>query len=160
MVGRGQSFDIVDPKLQGQFQAEDVDYVLTAALKCVDFNAVKRPKMAQVIRMLETDDLVARVSPADLFSVDSIILAVSVDCLSYGVRILEEQSPLIPQGDSSFSSLRSGSPNTVRSASPGSRSGVSPRSASPRGQPISPTAASDRGNRIAKQAMSMSCRTK
>eukprot|EP00850_Spirogloea_muscicola_P009843 SM000056S17961 [mRNA] locus=s56:346881:347610:+ [translate_table: standard] len=131
MVGRGQSFDIVDPKLQGQFQAEDVDYVLTAALKCVDFNAVKRPKMVQVIRMLETDDLVAR-----------------------------EQSPLIPQGDLSFNSLRSGSPNTVRSASPGSRSGVSPRSASPRGQPISPTAASDRGNRIAKQAMSMSRRTK
>lgn len=64
MVGNRKSEVVVDPKLPEMPSSKALKRALLVALRCVDPDATKRPKMGHVIHMLEADDLLIRdVSP-------------------------------------------------------------------------------------------------
>lgn len=60
MVGSRKSEEVVDPKLPEMPSSKALKRVLLVALRCVDPDATKRPKMGHVIHMLEADDLLSR----------------------------------------------------------------------------------------------------
>lgn len=60
MVGSRKSEEVVDPKLPKMPASKALKRVLLVALRCVDPDATKRPKMGHVIHMLEADDLLFR----------------------------------------------------------------------------------------------------
>lgn len=57
MVGSRKSEEVVDPKLPEMPSSKTLKRILLVALRCVDPDAQKRPKMGHVIHMLEADDL-------------------------------------------------------------------------------------------------------
>lgn len=60
MVGNRKSEQVVDPKLPEMPASKALKRILLVALRCVDPDATKRPKMGHVIHMLEADDLLVR----------------------------------------------------------------------------------------------------
>ncbi|KAL6982072.1 non-specific serine,threonine protein kinase [Sarracenia purpurea var. burkii] len=60
MVGNRKSEEVVDPKLSEKPASKALKRVLLVALRCVDPDSSKRPKMGHVIHMLEADDLLIR----------------------------------------------------------------------------------------------------
>ncbi|OWM64266.1 probable serine/threonine-protein kinase At1g01540 [Punica granatum] len=60
MVGDRRAEEVVDPKLPDMPASKALKRVLLVALRCVDPDATKRPKMGHVIHMLEADDLLFR----------------------------------------------------------------------------------------------------
>ncbi|XP_044503355.1 probable receptor-like protein kinase At2g42960 [Mangifera indica] len=56
MVGTRRAEEVVDPSLEVKPTARPLKRVLLVALRCVDPDADKRPKMSQVVRMLEADE--------------------------------------------------------------------------------------------------------
>ncbi|KAK8509649.1 hypothetical protein V6N12_001731 [Hibiscus sabdariffa] len=60
LVGNRKSEEVVDPKLPEKPASKALKRALLVALKCVDPDATKRPKMGHVIHMLEADDLLFR----------------------------------------------------------------------------------------------------
>ena len=60
MVGNRKSEQVVDPKLPEMPPSKALKRILLVALRCVDPDATKRPKMGHVIHMLEADDLLIR----------------------------------------------------------------------------------------------------
>lgn len=60
MVGNRKSEEVVDPKLPEMPSSKALKRILLVALRCVDPDAQKRPKMGHVIHMLEADDLLFR----------------------------------------------------------------------------------------------------
>ncbi|XP_047342017.1 probable serine/threonine-protein kinase At1g01540 [Impatiens glandulifera] len=60
MVGNRKSEEVVDPKLPHMPSSKALKRVLLVALRCVDPDAQKRPKMGHVIHMLESEDLMCR----------------------------------------------------------------------------------------------------
>lgn len=60
LVGERRSEDIVDPKILEKPSSKLVKRALLVALRCVDPDAVKRPRMGHVIHMLEMEDLIFR----------------------------------------------------------------------------------------------------
>jgi len=48
---------LVDAELQGNFDAEEVEEVIQVALLCTQGSPMERPKMSEVVRMLEGDGL-------------------------------------------------------------------------------------------------------
>ncbi|XP_044501780.1 probable serine/threonine-protein kinase At1g01540 [Mangifera indica] len=60
MVGDRKSEEVVDPKLPEMPASKVLKRVLLVAVRCVDPDATKRPKMGHVIHMLEADDLFVR----------------------------------------------------------------------------------------------------
>ncbi|KAI3796537.1 hypothetical protein L1987_39212 [Smallanthus sonchifolius] len=57
MVGIRKSEHVADPKLPEMPSSKALKRILLVALRCVDPDAQKRPKMGHVIHMLEADDL-------------------------------------------------------------------------------------------------------
>ncbi|KAK4266889.1 hypothetical protein QN277_023752 [Acacia crassicarpa] len=57
MVGNRKAEQVVDPKLPKMPSLKALKRALLVALRCVDPDATKRPKMGHVIHMLEADDL-------------------------------------------------------------------------------------------------------
>ncbi|XP_024993116.1 probable serine/threonine-protein kinase At1g01540 isoform X2 [Cynara cardunculus var. scolymus] len=57
MVGNRKSDEVVDPKLPEMPSSKALKRLLLVALRCVDPDAQKRPKMGHVLHMLEADDL-------------------------------------------------------------------------------------------------------
>ncbi|XP_076948761.1 putative serine/threonine-protein kinase At1g01540 [Bidens hawaiensis] len=57
MVGNRKSDEVVDPKLPEMPSSKALKRILLVALRCVDPDATKRPKMGHVLHMLEADDL-------------------------------------------------------------------------------------------------------
>ncbi|XP_014498218.1 probable serine/threonine-protein kinase At1g01540 isoform X1 [Vigna radiata var. radiata] len=57
MVGNRKSEEVVDPKLPEMPSSKALKRALLIALRCVDPDATKRPKMGHVIHMLEADDM-------------------------------------------------------------------------------------------------------
>ncbi|MBA0688754.1 hypothetical protein Goari_006521, partial [Gossypium aridum] len=57
MVGNRKAEEVIDPKLPVMPASKALKRVLLVALRCVDPDATKRPKMGHVIHMLEADDL-------------------------------------------------------------------------------------------------------
>ncbi|KAL2233861.1 probable serine/threonine-protein kinase At1g01540 [Sesamum indicum] len=60
MVGNRKSEEVVDPKLPERPASKVLKRVILVALRCVDPDAQKRPKMGHVIHMLESEDLLSR----------------------------------------------------------------------------------------------------
>ncbi|XP_010427508.1 PREDICTED: probable serine/threonine-protein kinase At1g01540 isoform X2 [Camelina sativa] len=60
MVGNRRSEEVVDPKIPEPPTSKALKRVLLVALRCVDPDANKRPKMGHIIHMLEAEDLFYR----------------------------------------------------------------------------------------------------
>ncbi|XP_042051880.1 probable serine/threonine-protein kinase At1g01540 [Salvia splendens] len=60
MVGNRKSEEVADPKLPERPASKALKRLLLAALRCVDPDAQKRPKMGHVIHMLESEDFHSR----------------------------------------------------------------------------------------------------
>lgn len=56
MVTNRNAEGVLDPRLQEKPSSRALKRALLVALRCVDPNAQKRPKMGHVIHMLEADD--------------------------------------------------------------------------------------------------------
>ncbi|EPS65102.1 hypothetical protein M569_09677, partial [Genlisea aurea] len=56
MVGNRRAEEVVDPNLEIKPSTRALKRALLVALRCVDPDSEKRPKMSQVVRMMETDD--------------------------------------------------------------------------------------------------------
>lgn len=56
MVSNRNSEGVLDPKLPDKPSSRALKRTLLVALRCVDPNAQKRPKMGHVVHMLEADD--------------------------------------------------------------------------------------------------------
>lgn len=52
----GHLEDLVDPNLDGNYDRDEMFRVIETAAACVRHSAVKRPRMAQVVRALESED--------------------------------------------------------------------------------------------------------
>ncbi|EPS58181.1 hypothetical protein M569_16635, partial [Genlisea aurea] len=60
MVGNRKSEEVADPKLREKPVSKSLKRVILVALKCVDPDAQKRPKMGHVVHMLESEDMISR----------------------------------------------------------------------------------------------------
>lgn len=60
MVTNRNAEGVLDPKLPEKPSSRALKRALLVALRCVDPNAQKRPKMGNVIHMLEADDFTFR----------------------------------------------------------------------------------------------------
>lgn len=60
MVSNREAEGVLDPRLAEKPSLRSLKRTLLVALRCVDPNAQKRPKMGHVIHMLEAEDLVSR----------------------------------------------------------------------------------------------------
>ncbi|XP_051132665.1 probable serine/threonine-protein kinase At1g01540 isoform X2 [Andrographis paniculata] len=60
MVGDRRSEEVVDPKLPKQPPSKALKRVILVALRCVDPDAQKRPKIGHVINMLESENLLSQ----------------------------------------------------------------------------------------------------
>ncbi|KAK4487142.1 hypothetical protein RD792_006457 [Penstemon davidsonii] len=56
MVGNRRAEEVVDPNLEVKPSVRALKRALLVALRCVDPDSEKRPKMSQVVRMLESDE--------------------------------------------------------------------------------------------------------
>lgn len=72
---------VLDPKLPEKPSSMELKRILLVALRCVDPDSVNRPKMGQVINMLEIDDFPYR----DV----SILLLLLLSCKSFSVRVAD-----------------------------------------------------------------------
>lgn len=60
MVGTRRAEEVVDPKIEPKPATRALKRALLVALRCLDPDSEKRPKMSQVVRMLESDDQLFR----------------------------------------------------------------------------------------------------
>ena len=74
MVGTRRAEEVLDPNLEVKPATRALKHSLLVALRCVDPDAEKRPKMSHVVRMLETDDYPYR---------EVTIFALSCNCMTY-----------------------------------------------------------------------------
>lgn len=63
MVGTRRAEEVVDPNLEVKPTTRALKRALLVALRCIDPDPEKRPKMSQVVRMLEADDVPNREVP-------------------------------------------------------------------------------------------------
>lgn len=56
MVGTRRAEEVVDPNLEVKPTTRALKRALLVALRCVDPDSEKRPKMSHVVRMLEQDE--------------------------------------------------------------------------------------------------------
>lgn len=56
MVGDRRAEEVLDPNLETKPPTRALKCALLVALRCVDPDSQKRPKMSQVVRMLEADE--------------------------------------------------------------------------------------------------------
>ncbi|KAK8923625.1 putative receptor-like protein kinase [Platanthera zijinensis] len=56
MVGSRRSEELIDPSLEAKPSSKALKMALLAALRCVDPDSDKRPKMSQVVRLLEAEE--------------------------------------------------------------------------------------------------------
>lgn len=56
MVGSRRSDEVVDPNIETRPSTRALKRALLSALRCVDPDSNKRPKMSQVVRMLESEE--------------------------------------------------------------------------------------------------------
>lgn len=56
MVGCRCSEEVLDPNIETRPSTSTLKRALLTALRCVDPDAEKRPRMSQVVRMLESEE--------------------------------------------------------------------------------------------------------
>lgn len=60
MVGTKRAEEVADPDLEPKPATRDLKRSLVVALRCLDPESEKRPRMSQVVRMLEADEYPSR----------------------------------------------------------------------------------------------------
>jgi len=68
MVGTRRAEEVVDSNLEVKPPLRALKRTLLVALRCIDPDADKRPKMSQVVRMLEADEYPYREVPFNTLS--------------------------------------------------------------------------------------------
>lgn len=63
MVATKRAEEVVDPSLEVKPTTRSLKRALLVALRCLDHDVDKRPKMSQVVRMLENDEYPFREVP-------------------------------------------------------------------------------------------------
>ncbi|KAM3312339.1 hypothetical protein ACQJBY_032345 [Aegilops geniculata] len=58
MVANRRSDEVVDPHLERRPSTKELKRALLTALRCIDLNAEKRPRMDQVVRMLDSSETI------------------------------------------------------------------------------------------------------
>lgn len=82
MVTNRNADGVLDPKLPEKPSSRALKRALLVALRCVDPNAQKRPKMGNVIHMLEADDFTFReVIFFDFYRSGAFYVLVGVYCI-------------------------------------------------------------------------------
>lgn len=66
MVGNRRAEEVVDPDLEVKPAIRAIKRALLVALKCIDPDPDKRPRMSQVVRMLEAEEFPQREVNNDL----------------------------------------------------------------------------------------------
>ena len=56
MIGNRRAEEVVDPNMDVRPSTRALKRALLTALRCLDPDAGKRPKMSQVVRMLESEE--------------------------------------------------------------------------------------------------------
>lgn len=56
MVGCRRSEEVVDPKIEARPSTRALKRALLIALRCIDPDSDKRPKMSRVVRFLESEE--------------------------------------------------------------------------------------------------------
>lgn len=84
MVASRRSEEVVDPTIETRPSTRVLKRALLTALRCVDPDSEKRPKMGQVVRMLESDDPIPRGVRILVLKQDNRVYP----CLSYILQIL------------------------------------------------------------------------
>lgn len=56
MIGSKRSEEVIDPRFEIRPSTKALKRALLAALRCLDPDYTKRPKMSQVVQMMESDD--------------------------------------------------------------------------------------------------------
>lgn len=84
LVSERRSEEVVDAKILEKPSSKALKRALLVALRCVDPDALKRPRMGHVIHMLEMEDLLFRevyfnAAPFNLF-VNTPTLAILIPC--------------------------------------------------------------------------------
>lgn len=74
MVSNRNSEGVLDPKMSERPSSRALKRTLLVALRCVDPDSLKRPKMGQVIHMLEVDDFPYR----DVSTSSPLVLSLSL----------------------------------------------------------------------------------
>lgn len=91
MVGSRRSEEVVDPNIEVRPSTRALKRALLTALRCVDPDSEKRPKMSQVVRMLESEEYPI---PREV-SFLNFITHVIMDCKFYSC-IGREKDPTFP----------------------------------------------------------------
>lgn len=86
MVGNGRTEEVVDPNLEVKPTTRALKRALLTALRCVNPDSDKRPKMSQVVQMLEADqfplqEVVIFLQGNCFLSKSSLVL---LSCIVYG----------------------------------------------------------------------------
>lgn len=78
MVSSRNAEGVLDPKLPEKPSSRALKRVLLVALRCVDPNAQKRPKMGHIVHMLEAEELPFRdVSFQSLFLSSELLITIN-----------------------------------------------------------------------------------
>ena len=80
MVGNRRAEEVLDPDLETKPPTRALKCALLVALRCVDPDSQKRPKMSQVVRMLEADDFPHREVLISSFIVNVLVILFTVSC--------------------------------------------------------------------------------
>lgn len=56
MVASRRSDELVDPLIEIKPSPRSLKRALLVCLRCIDLDVIKRPKMGQIVHMLESDD--------------------------------------------------------------------------------------------------------
>lgn len=86
MVGSRRSEEVVDPNIEIRPSTRALKRALLTALRCVDPDSDKRPKMGQVVRMLESEEypISREVRILISFLVNNIEMRPSIDMIWLG----------------------------------------------------------------------------
>lgn len=74
MVSSHRSDELVDPLIETPPSPRSLKRVLLICLRCIDLDVIKRPKMGQIVHMLESDDFPFR-SVSSMLQVQSLFLS-------------------------------------------------------------------------------------
>ncbi|KAG6415022.1 hypothetical protein SASPL_122423 [Salvia splendens] len=77
MVSSRRSEEITDPLMAVPPPPRALKRILLLCLRCIDLDAIKRPKMGQIVHMLEADEFPFRVEPRPLHDTSSLQAQVS-----------------------------------------------------------------------------------
>lgn len=120
MVGSRRSEEVVDPNIEVRPSTRALKRSLLTALRCVDPDYEKRPKMSQVVRMLESEEYpIPRDVSVFVFSFSCQTL---LETVVLSRKLVQDRRQRRTQGGSMEMDLQRQNSDTDGSENPGSRS--------------------------------------